>query len=216
MSLSSRPVHDTGEPPRRLLIARHGVTDHNAGAIWQGHLDTALNATGQAQARAAARAIAAMRPALVVSSDLARARHTGETVAAACELPLRIDGRLKEIDVGGWQGLSHSQVLEAFPEAVSAIAEGEDLARGEHGETVSDVVARARPAVDEIIAELDPGDLGVLVTHGVTGRSLVADLTGIDQRTAWTSFIGLRNCHWAVLEEHGEGWRVQAWNVGPE
>lgn len=216
MSLSSRPVHDTAEPPRRLLIARHGVTDHNAGAIWQGHLDTALNATGQAQARAAARAIAAMHPVLVVSSDLSRARCTGETVAAACRLRLRIDHRLKEIDVGGWQGMSHSQVLQAFPEAVSAIAGGEDLARGEHGETVLDVLARARPAVDEIIAQLAPGDLGVLVTHGVTGRSLVADLAGIDQRTAWTSFIGLRNCHWAVLEERGQGWRLQSWNVGPE
>ena len=35
---------------RRLLIWRHGQTDHNASGIWQGQLDTALSDLGRAQA----------------------------------------------------------------------------------------------------------------------------------------------------------------------
>ena len=52
----------------------------------------------------------------------------------------------------------------------------------------------------------------------------IALTIGIDQRTAWTSFQGLRNCHWALLEQKpvgagtvdtGSAWRLAAWNVGP-
>lgn len=227
MSLSSRTTVDDGavpEPPRRLAIVRHGVTDHNQSAIWQGQLDIDLNATGLAQAHAAAATLAGLAPQLVVASDLSRARHTAVTIADACGLPLETDPRLREIDVGAWQGLSHAQVVEGYPHLWRSIAAGEDLARGESGETVSDVVARARPAIDGLVARLAPGGLGLVVTHGVTARSLTADLAGIDQRTAWTSFQGLRNCHWALLEQKpvgagtvdtGSAWRLAAWNVGP-
>jgi len=57
---------------RRLIVWRHGETDHNAGGIWQGQLDTALSAKGREQARAAAAALTAYSPAVIVSSDLER------------------------------------------------------------------------------------------------------------------------------------------------
>ena len=47
-----------------------------------------------------------------------------------------------------------------------------------------------------------------------------ADLVGIDQSAVWTGFVGLRNCHWAMLVERpadprdsGTGWRLDAWNA---
>lgn len=215
---------------RRLAVVRHGVTDHNAGAIWQGHLDTALNATGQAQARAAARALAALHPVFVRSSDLTRARHTGEVIAAACGVPLETDPGLREIHVGQWQGRTHAHVIEAYPALWQAICAGEDLARGEDGETVAQVVQRARPVADAAIARIPAGGVGVLVTHGVTARALVADLAGIDQAAAWNGFVGLRNAHWALLEEAGAPgpatsaghhdplgtWRIALWNASAD
>ncbi|MHB1474540.1 MAG: histidine phosphatase family protein, partial [Dermatophilaceae bacterium] len=46
------------EGGRRLIVWRHGETDHNAGGIWQGQLDTALSATGREQAQVAAAVLA--------------------------------------------------------------------------------------------------------------------------------------------------------------
>lgn len=220
MSAASPEDPEASQGPRRIAVVRHGITDHNAGGIWQGHLDTVLNATGERQARAAAQALAAMRPALVRSSDLQRARHTGRLIADACGLPLETDAGLREIHVGQWQGRTHAHVIESYPALWSAISQGEDLARGEDGERVADVVRRARPVVDSVLRRLPAGALAVFVTHGVTARALVADLVGIDQSAVWTGFVGLRNCHWAMLVERpadprdsGTGWRLDAWNA---
>ena len=61
---------------RRLVLLRHGQTEHNADSRMQGQLDTELSALGRRQAEAAAEVIAAMNPRLLVSSDLRRAHDT--------------------------------------------------------------------------------------------------------------------------------------------
>lgn len=201
-------------PIRHLVVLRHGITDHNAHGLWQGQLDIPLNETGLAQARTAARAIAAMKPVFVIGSDLARAHRTAEEVAASAGLELEVEPALREIHVGRWQGLTAGEVAEQFPQLWAAVSAGEDLARGESGETVAQVAERARPAVQAALERIGPGQTGVLVTHGVTARALTADLIGLDQSLAWRSYSGLVNCHWARLGERADGWRIDAWNVG--
>ncbi|MDQ2757671.1 MAG: histidine phosphatase family protein, partial [Actinomycetota bacterium] len=68
---------------------RHGETDDNAAGIWQGHRDSALSARGREQARLAAPVVAALRPALIVSSDLLRAAETADAVVDLLGLPVR-------------------------------------------------------------------------------------------------------------------------------
>lgn len=198
--------------PRRLVILRHGVTSHNAGGIWQGHLDTELTAEGLAQARAAAAVLAGYGFARVLASDLRRAAVTAQVVADACGLPVSYDARLREIDVGAWQGLDAAGVEAAFPGAQARLAAGEDLARGGSGERVADVIRRARPAVDELIAALAPGETALVVTHGVCARAVAADLAEIDRKTAWLCLAGLGNCAWAELTETPVRWRLSLWN----
>lgn len=217
MSAALPTIHSMSSPmpknPRRVVFLRHGVTEHNARGLWQGHLDTPLTDDGREQARAAAPSIAAYEPAVVVSSDLSRAAETGEILAEACGLRARRDPRFREINVGSWQGLDAAGVEAAFPGAMARLATGEDLRRGGDGERVADVVARARPALDEVIAQLEPGQTALIVTHGVCARTLAAELAGIDQTTAWLSLTGLGNCHWAeVAQSSPPRWRLALWN----
>jgi broad specificity phosphatase PhoE len=200
--------------PRRLLVWRHGETDHNARGIWQGHLDTPLSGRGRAQAAAAAAELTAYRPSVLVSSDLQRAAETAGALASVTGREVRYDVRLREIHVGEWQGLTAGDVAERYPQLNEALAQGEDLPRGVTGETVAQVLDGARPVVAQLLDQLGAGECGVLATHGVTARALAADLAGIDQHVAWRSLAGLHNCHWAVLLEGRHGWRVEAWNVG--
>jgi bisphosphoglycerate-dependent phosphoglycerate mutase len=90
-----------------LLLVRHGQTDENARGILQGQSQTALNATGHAQARQLADRLRTYVPRAeaVVSSDLARARQTAEAIAASLGLTvlrnilnLFGDGRLRLVD----------------------------------------------------------------------------------------------------------------------
>ena len=127
---------------------------------------------------------------------------------------MRHDERLREIHAGEWQGMTAGDVAEQFPEEQAALAAGEDLPRGVHGETLSQLGARVRAAVDDLLLELAPGQNAVVATHGVAGRAVVASLVGLSQHEAWTSIAGLHNCHWAELREDKKGWRIVAWNAG--
>ena len=204
----------TGEGSRTLIVWRHGETEHNAAGIWQGQLDTALSGKGREQAQAAAGALTAYSPSVIVSSDLQRAADTAGTLASKLGLQVRYDERLREIHAGLWQGMTAGDVAEQFPAEQAALRAGEDIQRGVHGESLAQVAERTRAAADELLAELAPGECAVMATHGVAGRAVVSSLVGLDQQLSWQAFAGLHNCHWAELREYARAWRILAWNVG--
>ena len=60
-----------------------------------------------------------------------------------------------------------------------------------------------------------PGQTGVVVGHGASLRVGIAAFFDL-QPKHWTTFRGMSNCAWAVLEDDGElwGWRVVDYNAG--
>ncbi|MDO5739754.1 MAG: histidine phosphatase family protein [Ornithinimicrobium sp.] len=199
---------------RKVIVWRHGETEHNAGGIYQGQLDSHLSVRGRAQASTAAAALADRGPVRLLASDLARAADTAAALAQRTGLVVEHDPRLREIHVGQWQGLSHPEVVERFPDIVAALDQGEDARRGVTGERVQDVRVRMRAAFDELIARMEKDETAVVTTHGMASRALVADVIGLSYQQAWLSLVGLRNCHWAELVQHRTGWRLASWNVG--
>ena len=92
---------------------RHGKTDWNLAGRWQGWADRSLTREARSAARDAGTRIAERFPGLsgVVTSDLSRARETGELVAGAADLPvLGADRNLREIDLGHWTGLTKDEI----------------------------------------------------------------------------------------------------------
>ena len=66
----------------RLVLWRHGQTDWNVTGRFQGQADVPLNATGEAQAAAAAAVLANMEPTVLWASDLERTRQTSAALTA--------------------------------------------------------------------------------------------------------------------------------------
>ncbi|OLT40973.1 phosphoglycerate mutase [Serinicoccus sp. CNJ-927] len=199
---------------RRVIVWRHGETEHNASGIYQGQLDTELSVRGREQAQRAAEVLAARGAVRLVTSDLTRAVQTATCLAERTGLRAEPDARLREIHVGRWQGLTHQEVLARDPEAQQALERGEDVVRGQTGERVADVAARARAVFEEVVADLPEHGPAVLASHGLASRALVCAVVGLDFQQASQALVGLRNCHWAELVEHATGWRLEAWNVG--
>jgi probable phosphoglycerate mutase len=195
-----------------VLLLRHGRTEWNASGRFQGQLDSPLDSSGVAQAKAAAVALAPMRPDAIITSDLSRAADTAATVAAELGLTPRVDVRLREIFLGRWQGLTRAEAREQFPEEYAGWQAGEDARRGD-GETYAEVGARAAAAIDERLADLGPDRLLVAVTHGGTARATIGTLLGIDPDT-WWRIAPLGNCRWALLANIGRGWRLELHNAG--
>src|SRR5579863_6669190 len=90
--------------PVPFWFLRHGETDWNAQGISQGNVDIPLNATGIAQARAAAEKLRNRGIATIVASPLSRARVTAQFVGEALGLPVDLDPDLREVGFGVQEG----------------------------------------------------------------------------------------------------------------
>ena len=187
--------------PRTLVLLRHGQTDWNVQDRAQGHTDVPLNDAGRAQAAAAAPYLAAMRPARLWSSDLARARQTAAYLARATGLEPVLDARLREYDVGARAGLTKPEFAEKFPDEYAAwLAEDESLlVPGE--ETTPQVRARVAAGLGDCLAALSPGETGVVVIHGACLKVGLMSLLGWPWEQS-SSLRGVDNCGWAIVAEH--------------
>ena len=199
-------------PSRRVVLLRHGRTGHNATGRIQGQLDVALDDVGRAQARAVAEVLADADPFRIVTSDLARAADTAAAIAERSGSPLVTDPRLREIDLGAWQGLTSDEARERFPDEHAAWRAGEDVRRG-GGETYAEAGVRAATCVRDASADLPAGRTLIAVTHGGTARAalgVLLELPGSD----WWRLAPLGNTCWSVLLEGDAGWRLERHNTG--
>ena len=161
----------------RLLLLRHGQSTWNATRRWQGWADPPLSELGEAQAREAARRLEGAGLDLVVTSDLVRARRTGEIVAEHLALASEIEAGLRERDAGDWSGLRPDEIEARWPGAIDAFRRGE-IARIPGGE--GDILPRVLPALARLAARAM--DALVVVTHGGVIASVEQALGGAPSR----------------------------------
>ena len=195
----------------RVLLLRHGTTDWNNDGRFQGHADIPLNSAGLALAERTAAVLAGVRPTLLVSSDLSRARETAQAVAAVTGLEVEVDVRLREVDVGSWAGLDSETVGRREPDFWPALREGRDFRRSPQGETATESGERVAAALREYTAAASVDDVILAVGHGLSLRVGALLLMGLDYSFA-RLFGGLANCGWLELEPTEPAWRLRAYN----
>jgi probable phosphoglycerate mutase len=164
---------------RRILLARHGETEWNAVGRLQGHTDVPLNEAGRSQARALAAGVAGAGIAAVVTSDLARARETGEIVAAALGLGApAIEPALRERRFGVFEGLTRDECAARHPEAWRAWQQRTGVPPG------AEPLALAIARMAEVLARIAAGEVGagagpaLVVSHGGVMRLWLMDVLG--------------------------------------
>jgi probable phosphoglycerate mutase len=197
---------------RRIVLWRHGQTAWNLERRFQGTTDIELTEEGVAQARRAARLLAALKPDAIIASDLRRAVDTAAELAALTGLDVTHDENLRETYAGVWQGLTHEEIVERHGEEYAAWKRGEPVRRG-GGELETEVADRAAPVVERSADKLPDGGVLVVVSHGGTIRTTIGRLLGLESRS-WESLGGLTNCCWSVLGEGARGWRLLEHNAG--
>ena len=167
-----------------MHLVRHAESLWNVQGRYQGHADSGLTEEGRRQADRFGAAFAASVPApeVVVSSDLPRVIDTARVYADRIGAEIRLDPALREMSVGDWAGLTFEEAAAAHPSIVARVAAGEDLARGEGGETFADTRERVVAALSRATADLpDTGGDHIMVvfTSGNPIRLATADVLGI-------------------------------------
>ena len=186
---------------KRVVWLRHGRTEWNNAGRFQGQTDVPLDEVGQGQAKRAAELLVHLKPAAILSSDLARAVSTAEPLATLVGLPIVTDERLRETHAGEWQGLTHVQIRERFGDALDQWTAGADVRPG-GGETRFEVAERVRAAVLDALEVASPHDTLIVVTHGGAARAGIGHMLGLPA-TSWSALGVLANCSWSLMAESG-------------
>ena len=178
----------------KLILVRHGESAGNRDRIFAvSPHDLPLTELGYTQASGAARLIAArFHPRRVVSSEMLRARETARVIAAALDLPLRLEPDLHEREIGAHRGRPYDSFLSE-PD-YDPLHPWAWKPRG--GESYEEVQARVGPILDRLAAE-DPDGETVVVSHGGVMTCLWAYVTG-----RWEGAYVPPNCG-IVVVEHG-------------
>lgn len=164
----------------KLYLVRHGQSTGNVGDVLMGQSDHPLTELGERQARAAAARLAPFGPMPVHCSDLPRARATAEAITAAwaAAAPVILDPRLREIDLGYYEGRSWDE-LEADAALTAAFNDDPYRTVMPEGESLAHLEARALAAVRDVLAAHGVSDQSVMSTDAVATVDVASLVTGI-------------------------------------
>ncbi len=171
-----------------LYFVRHGQTDWNALARYQGSTDTSLSELGKHEAQRNGKLLAARLQAdqvelsqlQLVSSPLKRARQTSEIISSCFDPhpPVTINPVFRELSAGRWEGLTSIQVKERYYEERKSRKLDRWLFKPQGGESM----AERSDEIENGLRELSPNS--VLITHCVVLRIIFHLLTDFGKQAA--------------------------------
>ena len=173
-----------------IILIRHGETEWNSQQRMQGHSNSDLSSVGQAQIQALGQWMNNVPFDLIYSSDSLRAKQTAEAITQFSGHELKIDLRLREKNLGVFEGLTSEEARERHPEVFRLFKTAGSKYVIDEGESTQQLQDRALEIVDEIRIK-HPEKRVLLVTHGGFIRVVMKHSLGLSLETP-TRFL-IRN-----------------------
>ena len=148
-----------------IILIRHGETEWNSQQRMQGHSNSDLSSVGQAQIQALGQWMKIVPFDHIYSSDSLRAKQTAEAITKFSGHELKIDLRLREKNLGVFEGLTSEEARKRHPEVFRLFKTAGSKYVIDEGESTQQLQDRALEIVDEIRIK-HPGEHVLLVTHG--------------------------------------------------
>lgn len=195
----------------RIGLIRHGETFWNRMGRWQGHAAVPLNEEGMHQARLLADYLLPQRNQItaIYTSDLKRASDTAQALANNLKKPLHLDARLREIDVGEWQGLTGDEIRAWDGERFERVQRDPFGTQRPGGESLDQVAERALAFLNEVVQQHTEGYV-LVISHGGTIRTILQRLAVVGEGRIWVD-----NTSITLLRYHhaDNRWVLDAFNV---
>jgi probable phosphoglycerate mutase len=173
-----------------IILIRHGETEWNSQKRMQGHSNSDLSSVGQAQIQALGQWMKNVPFDLIYSSDSPRAKQTAEAITQFSGHELQFDQRLREKNLGVFEGLTSEEARERHPEVFRLFKTAGSKYVIDEGESTQQLQDRALEIVNEIRIK-HPEKRVLLVTHGGFIRVVMKHSLGLSLETP-TRFL-IRN-----------------------
>ncbi|HEY6395081.1 MAG TPA: histidine phosphatase family protein [Candidatus Binataceae bacterium] len=160
-----------------VLLMRHGETAWNRAGRVMGRNQIELDEPGRAQVEQAVPFARLIKPDLVVSSPLLRARQSAEIIANGLNISVAEDPRLSEVQYGRWEGMVFDDLVND-PDYLHYRRNPLD-APTPGGETMHQVQSRGVEAVMHFVAA-NPGKRILFVSHGDIIRTVICHFAGME------------------------------------
>lgn len=198
-------------PPGAELTDRGRAQAWNVGAELVDYCDAGDSTAGRLTAVVCSTALRAQQTAVV-------AMQAFEETAGLPEHAMRITVRtgIHEIHAGDHELRNDEESHRTYAATLRRWFEGEDHAGMPGGETLSDLLDRYQPVLEDL-ADEHLSDQGadrdvVVVSHGAAIRTMATHAAGVDPDFAFAGYLG--NCRFIVLEPGGREfgkWDLLRW-----
>lgn len=161
-----------------LIVVTHGATD-NPADLCIGQSDLALSSTGFTDIQKLATSWAGASPRFLFSSDLRRAKQSAQVFASHLAIEPLFDPRLRELDLGDWQGQNWEQVTRDDRQRYRQWLENPIIQAAPGGESFTDLLRRSGAWLASLLTSTDEHDTVLAVMHASTLRALLCHSLGL-------------------------------------
>ncbi len=179
---------------RHVIMVRHGQARNNVERTLAGRMDgVPLTPDGVRQAGHAAKMLASAGVSAIYSSPIERAAETARMISEECGVPVTVDERLTEIDMGKFTGMTFEEVVSGHDDIFAKFYGGDVEIAHKGVETFEQVRRRVTGIVSEVASgggdaaaagsgggasDNDNGN-AVLVTHMDPIKAMLGEIAGI-------------------------------------
>lgn len=179
---------------RHVIMVRHGQARNNVERMLAGRMDgIPLTPEGVRQAGHAAKMLASAGVTAIYSSPIERAAETARMISEECGVPVIVDERLTEIDMGKFTGMTFEEVVSGHDDIFAKFYGGDVEIAHKGVETFEQVRRRVTGIVSEVASgggsaggeggddndDNDDKRNAVLVTHMDPIKAMLGEIAGI-------------------------------------
>lgn len=203
----------------QIYFVRHGKTEWNLASRFQGgHGDSPLLPQSKKDIKKLGHYLKGTKLRGIFASPLQRAFNTAQGIDEAmnANLPVVIDERLREFNLGVLEGMKFAAAAKKYPVQINNFWHHPDRYDPTeiHGENYAQVIKRGKSFAREMAARFpDPSDKVLAVSHGAALSAIMGGLLGYPLKDV-RKRGGLSNTSLTILEtkDGGATFRPVVWN----
>lgn len=167
-----------------LYLVRHGEPEAPSG-LCLGQTDLPLSAEGFTAVQSLAASWNGPAPRFLFTSDLRRAQQAAQVFAARFAIEPLTDPRLREVDLGEWDGRRWDDVAASDAARYRHWVGNWVIQEAPGGESFADVLRRAGAWLSAVLGSTAEDDVVLAVAHAGSIRALLCHALGLPPARAF-------------------------------